>query len=96
VFYLFRQPLMSLSVPMILEVTMNYVGEKNREMASAIQSAIWAGAAFFSAIIYGYLRELEIAYVNIFYISAGLYVLAVVFYKILLSDYEKKEKTGLL
>ena len=95
-FYLLRQPLMSMAVPMILEVTMKYVGERNREMISGLSSSVWSGAAYFSAVTYGVLRHMEIDYVTIFYITAGLYVFAVYFYKRLLKDYKRREELGLI
>lgn len=95
-FYFVRQPLMSLAVPMSMDITMKYVGDKNREMTSGLISAIWSGSAYFSSIAYGVLRSMEITYVNIFYITAGMYVFAVIFYKLLLNDYYKREKAGLI
>ncbi len=89
-FYLLRQPLMNIAMPMISEVTMNYVGEKNREMTSALSSAIWSGSTFFSAILFGILRHLEVDYVNIFLITAGTYILGVFWYHYLIKDYDKR------
>ena len=77
-FYLLRQPLMSIAVPMTTEITMKYVGERNREMVSGLTSAIWSGSAYFSAVGFGILRHLNVAYVNIFLITAPLpYILLV-------------------
>ncbi len=42
--YLLRQPLMNMAGPMTSEIVMNYVGEKNREIVSALTSAIWSGS----------------------------------------------------
>ncbi len=95
-FYLLRQPLMSTAVPMTSEITMKYVGERNREMVSALTSAIWSGAAYFSAIGFGILRHLDVAYVNIFLITAGMYLLGVIWYTLLIADYNKKEMAGLI
>ncbi len=96
VFYLVRQPLMSMAVPMTSEITMKYVGERNREMVSGLTSAIWSGTAYFSAIGFGILRHLEVAYVNIFWITAGMYTVGVMFYSLLISDYNNREKAGLI
>ncbi len=95
-FYLVRQPLMSTAVPMTSEVTMKYVGERNREMVSGLTSAIWSGSAYFSAVGFGILRHLDVAYVNIFWITAGLYCIGVFWYTILLHDYDKRLKKGLI
>ena len=95
-FYLLRQPLMSTAVPMTSEMTMKYVGEKNREMVSALTSAIWSGSAYFSAVGFGILRHLNVAYVNIFLITAVTYIVGVSWYYFLVLDYHKREKAGLL
>ena len=96
VFYLFRQPLMSAAVPMTSEITMKYVGEGNREMVSALTSAIWSGSAYFSAVGFGILRHLNVEYVNIFWITAGMYSIGVVIYTMLIRDYNQREKAGLI
>lgn len=96
VFYLLRQPLMNIAAPMTSDITMKYVGEANREMTSGLTSAIWSGSTFFSAIIFGILRHLNVDYVNIFLITAALYTIGVVWYMILIHDYDKREKAGLI
>ncbi len=96
VFYMLRQPFMSAAVPMTSEVTMKYVGERNREMVSALTSSIWSGSAYFSAIGFGILRHLNMPYVNIFLITALTYMLGVTMYYFLLVDFYKREKSGLV
>jgi MFS family permease len=95
-FYLLRQPLMSMAVPMTSEITMKYVGERNREMASGLTSAIWSGSSYFSAIGFGILRHWNVEYVNIFWITAGMYIIGVLTYIALIKDYNKREKAGLI
>ncbi len=95
-FYLLRQPLMSLAVPMTSEITMNYVGEANREMVSGLTSAIWSGSAFFSALVFGVLRHMNIAYVNIFLITAVLYIFGVFMYYLLILDFNKRSNISLI
>ena len=95
-FYMLRQPLMSTAVPMTTEITMKYVGERNREMVSGLTSAIWSGSAYFSAIGFGILRHLDVAYVNIFLITAAMYFVGVFFYTLLIRDYNKRESSGLI
>ncbi len=95
-FYLLRQPLMSLATPMTSEITMKYVGERNREMVSGLTSALWSGSAYFSAIGFGILRHLNVDYVNIFWITAGMYMIGVFLYTLLIKDYNKREKAGLI
>ena len=96
IFYLCRQPLMSAAVPMTSEITMKYVGENNREMVSALTSAIWSGSAYFSAVGFGILRHLDVEYVNIFWITSGMYSIGVVLYVMLIRDYNLREKAGLI
>src|SRR6218665_870748 len=96
IFYLLRQPLMNIAAPMTSDITMKYVGERNREMTSGLTSAIWSGSTFFSAIIFGILRHLNVNYVNIFLITAALYSIGVVWYIFLIRDYHKREDEGLI
>lgn len=95
-FYLIRQPLMSMATPMTSEITMKYVGERNREMVSGLTSALWSGSAYFSAIGFGILRHLDVEYVNIFWITAGMYMIGVFLYSLLIRDFNKREKAGLI
>ena len=96
VFFVLRQPFMSAAVPMTSEVTMKYVGPRNREMVSALTSSIWSGSAYFSAIGFGILRHLQVNYVNIFLITAVTYIVGVTMYYFLLVDFYKREKLGLV
>ncbi len=88
--YFLRQPLMNLAGPMTSEMTMYYVGKNNQEILSAFVSAIWSGSWFFSSIIFGQLRDQGLAYFQIFLITAGLYVIGVVLYALLIRDYYRK------
>jgi hypothetical protein len=90
--YIVRQPLMNLAAPMTSEVTMLYVGEKNREMASALTSSIWSGSWFFSAQVFEYLRKAEMRYYIIFLMTALLYSFGIIMYYRLISDFEKQKK----
>ena len=94
--FMFRQPLMNMAGPMTSEIVMNYTGAKNREMVSALTSAIWSGSWFISAMIFKYLRNSGYAYVNVFLITALLYAVGVVWYYVLILDYHKREKAGLI
>jgi MFS family permease len=89
IFYLLRQPLMNIAAPMTSDITMKYVGERNREMVSGLTSAIWSGSTFFSAILFGILRHMQVDYVNIFLITAGLYTIGVIWYVYLIKDYDR-------
>jgi hypothetical protein len=57
-----RQPLMNMAGPITSELTMNYVGEKNREMMSAINASIWSGCWFASAKVFSLFREAGMRY----------------------------------
>ncbi|MCW5908387.1 MAG: hypothetical protein KIS94_11045 [Chitinophagales bacterium] len=84
-----RQPLMNMAAPMTSELTMNYVGEKNREMISAINASIWSGCWFVSAKIFSVLREAEVTYSNIIFITVALYIVGVAWYYWLIKSHEK-------
>ncbi|MCW3127866.1 MAG: hypothetical protein JWO03_3524 [Bacteroidetes bacterium] len=88
--FIVRQPLMNIAVPMTSELTMNYVGEKNREIISAMTSAIWSGSWFASAQIFAILREGGLSYSNIIFITVAFYIVGVVWYYWLIKDYERK------
>ncbi|MES2837822.1 MAG: MFS transporter [Bacteroidota bacterium] len=89
--YLIRQPLMNMAGPMTTEVVMNYVGEKNREIVSALTSAIWSGSWFISSLAFKVLRQNGMAYGYIFLITAALYTFGVVLYYLLVLDYSRKK-----
>jgi predicted MFS family arabinose efflux permease len=92
IFFLLRQPLMNMAGPMTTDVVMGYVGPKNREMVSALTMATWSGSWFISSRIFQDLRERNYAYVNIFLITAALYVVGVTWYYFLVREYNKMEK----
>lgn len=94
--FLLRQPLMNLAAPMTSEVVMNYVGPGNQEIVSALTSAIWSGSWCFSGLFFGVMRDSGVAYVDIFLITAVLYMLGVTWYYFLVRDYEKRRKAGLV
>jgi hypothetical protein len=94
--YLFRQPLMNMAGPMTSDVVMNYVGKRNQELVSALTAAIWSGSWFFSGLLFGLLRNKGVDYVNIFLITAALYAIGVVWYFLLVKDFEKRQKLGLI
>jgi len=92
--YLIRQPLMNMAGPMTSDIVMKYVGEKNREMMSALTAATWSGSWFISSIIFQLLRKIGLQYIYIFLITSGLYLFGVLMYYLLILDYEKKLKSG--
>lgn len=90
--FLLRQPLMNMAGPMTTEVVMGYAGKRNREMVSALSSAIWSGSWYFSGQLFASMRDSMVPYVYIFLITAGLYVIGVIWYYLLILEYEKKVK----
>lgn len=92
-FFLLRQPLMNMAAPMTTELVMAYVGKRNQEMVSALTSAIWSGSWFISARVFKLLRETGLGYGYVFLITALIYALGVMWYHLLIKDYEKRMKT---
>ena len=88
--FLVRQPLMNIASPAVSELTLYYVGEKNQEMIGALNASIWSGSWFFSSIIFGILRANEVAYVHIFLLTVGLYIIATIIYFFLIKSYYQK------
>jgi MFS family permease len=83
--YMARQPLMNMASPLTTDVTMAFVGEKNHEIMSALNAAIWSGSWFISSKIFLYLRKAELEYVWVFLITAIIYIISVLtFYFIIL------------
>ena len=94
--YLLRQPLMNMAGPMTSELVMNYVGEKNREITSALTAAIWSGSWVISGFMVKIMFHRGYPYVNIFLITAAMYAFGVMLYYVLIVDYTKREKEGLI
>jgi MFS family permease len=94
--YLLRQPLMNMAGPMTTELVLNYVGKNNREMTSALTSAIWSGSWVLSGLMVNILFTFGFQFVNIFLITAALYALGVILYYGLILDYIKREEKGLI
>ncbi len=94
--YLLRQPLMNMAGPMTSELVMNYVGEKNREITSALTAAIWSGSWVISGFMVKIMFSRGYPYVNIFLITSILYAFGVLLYYFLILDYSKREKAGLI
>lgn len=90
--YMLRQPLMNIAMPVTSDITMKYVGFRHRELVSALTAAIWSGSWFFSSQIFKVLRNNNVDYAHIFYITAILYVFGICWYYYLIVQYEKKEE----
>jgi predicted MFS family arabinose efflux permease len=96
IFYLLRQPLMNMAGPMTTEIVMNYVGQKNQEIVSALTAAIWSGSWFISGLLVQILFLKGFSFVNIFLLTAVLYAIGVVWYMLLIKDYERRKKANLI
>jgi len=94
--YLLRQPLMNMAGPMTSELVLNYVGRRNREITSALTSAIWSGSWVISGLMVTVLFSWNVSFANIFLITSLLYAFGVVMYYLLILDYNKKEEEGLI
>ena len=57
-----------------------------------MSASIWSGSWFFSSRIFAVLRKQDLPYVNIFMITAFMYILGVIWYNYLINAYYKKEK----
>lgn len=89
-FYLVRQPLMNMAGPLTTELSMNIVGKTNQEMVAALQTTIWSGSWFLSGKMFGFLRQMDMRYAYIFYLTGVLYIIGVILYYRLVKKYESK------
>lgn len=95
IFYVVRQPLMSAARPMTSELMMYYVGKRNQELIAALSASIWSGSWFVSMRIFGWMRQNNFRYVEIFLITVALYAVGVSWYAYLIYRYRiKSGQTG--
>lgn len=87
--FLLRQPLMNMAGPMTTEVVMGYVGAKRRDIASSITSGIWSGSYVISGWLAANLFGMGFSFIQIFLITAALYVLGIALYYRLILKFEK-------
>ena len=78
--FILRQPLMNMAVPSTSELSMTYVGERNRELMSACSGAVWSGAWWLAARMFQIFRAQEIPYWQIFVGTSLLYLIGTVCY----------------
>jgi predicted MFS family arabinose efflux permease len=89
--FIIRQPLMSMAAPATSELTMNYVGERNRELISACSGAIWSGAWWLAARTFEILRANHLPYWQVFMTTAVLYLIGTLSYLLLIRAVEHRE-----
>lgn len=92
--FVLRQPLMSMAGPATSELTMSYVGERNRELISACNGAIWSGAWWLAARTFEVLRHRDLPYWQVFIATAVLYLAGTFSYEFLIRSLEKRVDDG--
>jgi hypothetical protein len=90
--FILRQPLMSMAGPSTSELTMHYVGERNRELISACNGAIWSGAWWLAARTFEALRAAHIPYWGVFLATSALYLLGTFAYLFLIRSVDAEEE----
>jgi hypothetical protein len=88
--FLLRQPLMNMAAPMTSELTMTFVGERNRELMSSLIASIWSGAYVISARIFQWLRGNDLPYYSVLLITAAMYAVGVVAYYLIIRANRRK------
>lgn len=91
--FIVRQPLMSMAGPSTSELTMSYVGERNRELISACGGAIWSGAWWLAARTFELLRAHHLPYWQVFVATGILYFIGTLSYLLLIRKVEQREAT---
>jgi predicted MFS family arabinose efflux permease len=89
--FIVRQPLMSMAGPSTSELTMSYVGERNRELISACNGAIWSGAWWLAARTFEILRANHLPYWQVFMTTSVLYLIGTFSYLLLIRTVEQRE-----
>lgn len=89
--FILRQPLMNMAGPSTSELSMTYVGERNRELMSACNGAIWSGSWWLAARVFQILRTHNFPYWQIFLATAVFYLAGTVSYLGLIRSVEQKE-----
>ena len=87
--FIVRQPLMSMAGPATSELSMSYVGERNRELMSACNGAIWSGAWWLAARTFELLRSHHFPYWQVFLTTAALYLIGTLAYLVLIRAVER-------
>ncbi len=82
--YILRQPLMNIAQPLTTEIIMRYVGKENHEITASLMALIWNGSFVVSSLIFGLMRKMDIAFAIIFFCTATLYFIAIVWYQFII------------
>ena len=89
--FIIRQPLMNMAGPSTSELSMSYVGQRNRELMSACNGAIWSGAWWLAARVFELLRSHHLPYWQVFLTTAALYLVGTYSYSGLIQVVERRE-----
>lgn len=89
--FIVRQPLMSMAGPAISELTMTYVGERNRELMSACNGAVWSGSWWLAARVFQMLRAAHLPYWGVFIATSILYLAGTLCYLILIREMDRRD-----
>lgn len=92
--FIVRQPLMSMAGPAISELTMSYVGERNRELMSACNGAIWSGSWWLAARTFQILRAMDMPYWVVFLATSVLYLVGTLFYLKIIREMDRRAASG--
>jgi hypothetical protein len=92
--FVLRQPLMSMAGPVTSDLTMRYVGERNRELVSACNGAVWSGAWWLAARTFELLRSNHLPYWQVFLATAALYFIGTFSYLLLIRRLEAADAMG--
>ncbi|HTA82793.1 MAG TPA: MFS transporter [Bacteroidia bacterium] len=87
--YFIRNSFMNMAGPLSSELSINYGGERNGEIISALMFAIAWGGYYVSAIAFKVLRNNNVDYASIFYITAFLYLLGTWLYYIIAGKHSR-------
>jgi predicted MFS family arabinose efflux permease len=89
--FILRQPLMNMAAPSTSELSMTFVGERNRELMSACSGAIWSGAWWLAAKVFEVFRSYELPYWKVFLTTAVLYLIGTFSYEGLIRAVENRK-----
>jgi predicted MFS family arabinose efflux permease len=89
--FILRQPLMNMAGPSTSELSMSFVGERNRELMSACSGAIWSGAWWVAARVFEILRAHHLPYWQVFLTTAALYLVGTLSYSGIIRAVERRE-----
>ncbi len=92
--FILRQPLMSMAGPATSDLTMHYVGERNRELVSACNGAIWSGAWWLAARTFELLRSHHLPYWQVFVATAILYLVGTYSYLMIIRSVESGKQAA--